>query len=67
MQIWIVAQTKADKDGNVTNWELGGVYSTEERALADCTERTDCYWPANLDEPFGRETTYHGVYPARDR
>lgn len=64
MQIWIVAQTKADTDGNVTNWELGGVYSTEERALADCTEPTDCYWPATLDESFGRETTYHGVYPA---
>ncbi|MFF7561952.1 hypothetical protein ACFZB4_18515 [Streptomyces pseudovenezuelae] len=65
--VWIVAQVKAvDDEGWATDWDLGGVFTTEEKARSVCTEPTDAMWPAELDEPLGRETTEPPlmIYPA---
>jgi hypothetical protein len=57
MQLWIVAQIKQFTDeGWAADWDLAGVFSTEELARSHCTERTDCYWPVNVDEYLGRPT-----------
>lgn len=53
MQLWIMGQTKSP-DGSV--WELGGVFSSREKAVAACLERTDCVFPATVDEVYGRKT-----------
>jgi hypothetical protein len=61
--VWVVAQVKSD-DGDI--WELGGIFSTEEKALAACTEPNDCMWSVSMDEAIARETIRVGVYPVSD-
>lgn len=56
--VWVVAQIKAANDeGWATDWELGGVFTTEANARDACTEPTDAMWPVALDEQLGRDTT----------
>ena len=52
-------------DGSV--WELGGVFSSEELAVAACTEPTDCVWPVTMDEVQPRGTVEVGSYPIERR
>lgn len=56
MQVWALAQVKqfAD-DGWATDWDLGGVFTSEAAARAACTDVKDCIWPMTLDEPIPRE------------
>ncbi len=64
-QLWVMGQVKS-ADGNV--WELGGVFSSEEKAVAACVEPTDCVWPIALDEIQPRGVVEVGSYPlARER
>ncbi len=60
-RVWVVVQVKTP-DGRT--FEIGGIYTTEERALAACTEPTDSMFSIMLDTDLGRETTLVGVYPA---
>ena len=67
MQLWIVAQVKSfTAEGWAQDWDLGGVFSTEEKARAACSGPGDAMWPVTLDEFLGRETVEPpGVaYPA---
>jgi len=67
--VWVVAQNKTfDDAGWAVDWELGGVFTTEEAARAACTVPTDAMWPVALDTPIGRETIAPpGItYPAAD-
>ena len=48
--VWVVGQIKGD------DWELGGAFSTEEKAREVCTEPDDGYWPVEVDKFLGRET-----------
>lgn len=48
-QVWVVGQVKEG------TWELGGVFTTPERAAAACS-KGDGYWPVELDKFLGRET-----------
>lgn len=57
MIVYAVAQTEKEE------WELGGIYTTEEKAIAACTLPTDCYWPIELDKDLGRETDAQGIFP----
>ena len=59
-RVWIVVQVKS-ADGRT--FEIGGVYTSEERALAACTEPTDATFALDLDTDYGRETTLVPVYP----
>lgn len=55
--VWVVAQIKStDGQGWATDWDLGGVFSTEYNARAACTEPSDAMWPVQLDQPLGRAT-----------
>jgi hypothetical protein len=55
--VWVVAQIKAtNAQGWATDWDLGGVFTSEQRAREACTEPTDAMWPVPLDVPLGRET-----------
>ncbi|MFI7448092.1 hypothetical protein ACIBQX_11390 [Nonomuraea sp. NPDC049714] len=60
MSLWIMGQVKS-QDGSL--WELGGVFSSREKAVAACVEPTDCVWPVVLDEVAPRETVEVGSYP----
>jgi hypothetical protein len=50
LSVWVLAQQ--DKP----TWELGGIFTSEERAIAACKVRTDGYWEVPLNEDLGRET-----------
>lgn len=66
-QVWVVAQNKTfDEQGWAVDWDLGGVFTTEEKAREACSEPTDAMWPVPLDRPLGRETVEPPgiVYPA---
>ena len=55
--VWIVAQVKTfSPEGWALDWDLGGVFTTEDMARAQCTEPSDAMWPVELDAPLGRET-----------
>jgi hypothetical protein len=55
--VWVVAQIKStNEQGWATDWDLGGIYTTEARARAACTQPTDATWPAPLDTDLGRAT-----------
>ena len=57
-KVWVVAQNKSfGPDGFALDWDLGGIFSTEAKAKAVCTEPGDSYWPVEVDEFLGRETT----------
>lgn len=56
-RVWVVAQIKSVNDqGWATDWDLGGVFTTEEKARDACSTPTDAMWPVTLDEDLGRET-----------
>jgi hypothetical protein len=56
MQLWIVAQIKSfDSKGWALDWDLGGVFSSEDKARAACTGPSDAVWPVTLDEFLGRD------------
>lgn len=55
--VWVVAQVKgANDEGWATDWDLGGVFTTEEKAQAACIDPGDAMWPVTLDKPLGRDT-----------
>jgi hypothetical protein len=54
--VWIVAQNRSfDEQGWASDWDLGGVFSSEEKARAACMEPTDSMWAVTLDEVLPRE------------
>lgn len=55
--VWAVAQTEK------AEWELGGIFTTEEKAIAACTLPTDCYWELPVDQDLGRDTIAKGIFP----
>jgi len=55
--VWVVGQQ------GKPIWELGGIFSTKEGAIAACTEKTDCYWELPMDQDLGRETIEKGIFP----
>jgi hypothetical protein len=56
--VWVVAQVKGlDAEGWASDWDLGGIFTTEDRARAACTDPGDAMWPVQLDRTLGRETT----------
>lgn len=58
MKLWVVAQVKSvDAEGWALDWDLAGVFSTEDKARGVCTEPGDCLWPVELDAFAGRPTT----------
>lgn len=57
--VWIVGQLKDLATGD---WELGGVFSTYEKAVEACTHVDDCVWQEELDAPIPRETSYPAVH-----
>jgi hypothetical protein len=62
-QVWIVAQVLS-KDGRT--WELGGVFTSRDKALAVCTQPGDAIWPVTLDRFLGRASVAKpAFYPSR--
>jgi len=48
------------------DWELGGVFSTQEKALGQCTTEDDYVFPIILDDYAGRETVDpHAYFPIK--
>lgn len=62
MKLWAMGQVK-NADGSA--WELGGVFSTREQAVAACMEPTDCVFSVVVDRVLPRETVFLDdcVYP----
>jgi len=57
MEVWILAQVKGvDASGWATDWDLGGVFSSEEKARERCVGPGDCIWSVSLDQFLGFET-----------
>jgi len=55
--VWVVAQIKAtDEQGWATDWDLGGVFTTEDKARVACTAPSDAMWPMQLDQALNRQT-----------
>lgn len=56
-EVWIVAQIAAtNADGWATDWDLGGVFTSEQKARDACSLPTDAMWSVTLDKQLGRET-----------
>lgn len=56
-QVWIVAQVQSfGEHGWAQRWDVGGVFSTKEKALAVCSTPNDAIWSMTLDEFVGHET-----------
>jgi hypothetical protein len=53
IEVWVVAQVLSE-DGKT--WELGGVFTSRDKALAVCTQPNDAIFPVTLDHFIGRET-----------
>jgi hypothetical protein len=51
--VWVVTQKMNE---GCPLGELGGIFTTEEKALAVCTDPDDCLFPITLDEFLGRES-----------
>jgi hypothetical protein len=55
--VWVVAQIKStNEQGWAEDWDLGGIYTSEPRARAACTQPADAMWPVPLDTDLGRPT-----------
>lgn len=52
--VWIVAQVK---DRDTGDWELGGVFTTREKAVAACQHPDDAVWQETVDKPYPRDTS----------
>lgn len=70
-RVWVAMQVEADFDCEVLpgdvrqfrEWELIGVFTTEENAVAACKEPTDCVAPVELDAVAPREREiFPGAY-----
>ena len=58
-EVWIVGQV----DINGGQWQVQGVFSSKDKAIAACTKDTYFIGPVNLDEPLPDEsTTWVGAY-----
>lgn len=61
MKVWVLAQVK---NADATHWELGGIFTTEDKAVAACADEWDGVWPVELDELTPRDETVEvGYYP----
>lgn len=54
MRLWIAADVKSE-DGRI--WELIGVFDSDEKANAACTQPNHCYWSELLNERQPDEST----------
>lgn len=61
MILWTLCQLKDDGC-----WDLGGVFSTRERAVAACVHPDDCIWETELDHAYPRATVpVEAFFPLR--
>jgi hypothetical protein len=51
------------KNASATEWELGGIFTTKEKAIAACVDEWDGIWEQELDVPSPLETIELGYYP----
>jgi hypothetical protein len=54
--VWVVCQPNRDDGQYVREWELGGVFTSEELAAAACTGPEDSYWSTPLDHAWPHDT-----------
>jgi len=52
-EVWVVTRPKS------ASWDLMGVFSTEQKAVAACTSEIDFIWPMKIDEKAPEETVVH--------
>lgn len=64
-KVWILAQVKNAESGD---WELGGVFSTRDLAIAACVDPYDGIWEETLDRvyPRGEPEYVPTFYPLRN-
>ncbi len=63
MRLWVVGRLTMDVEGGGCEWELLGVYGTEEKALARCTTPLDFLGPTDLDRDLPDERVeWPGAY-----
>ena len=64
--VWIVGQVKDRATGD---WELGGVFTTRDKAISACIHPDDCIWEETLDRAYPRDTSFPPdlVFPLREQ
>lgn len=63
MKVWVMAQIKGyTGEEHGWKWELGGIFTTKEKAIAACVDQNDCIWEDPVDVAFSRETEYMDAY-----
>lgn len=64
VKVWILAHVKDVETGD---WELGGVFTTRELAIAACVHPYDGIWEETLDRAYPRDETEYAptFYPLR--
>jgi len=53
--IWVVGQYKGGKFPN-TNWDLYGVFTTKEKAIAVCNDKSYFIGPVEINKTLGEES-----------
>jgi hypothetical protein len=51
VKLWLAGRSADDEE-----WEVLGIYTTEERAVARCVRGCDFVWPTEADVDFPEET-----------
>jgi hypothetical protein len=63
MKVWIAGQRPGAGE-----WELLGIFSSREKAIAACEESSDFVAEMELDQPFPREkVTFPCEWPLLDK
>lgn len=50
--VWVLAHVKDPAAGG---WDLGGIFTSREKALAACAHPEDGIWEETLDKAYSRE------------
>lgn len=57
MKLWVVGQTVDDDE-----WQLTGVFDSEEQAVRECRDTSYFVGPVELNEAEHNEVDWEGVY-----
>jgi len=52
MQVWVVGKITGEAQGNQVPWKIIGVFSTEEKAVAECKDAMHFVGPETIDIPI---------------
>jgi hypothetical protein len=67
-RVWCAGRLIREHEDRLPEWDLAGVFSTEEAAVAACQDENYFVGPADIDKPFPTEPMpWEGGYYPMDK